>query len=71
MIDWGAFLLVVVVAVVSACFVTAVYGLGLRLWVAGRDGRARSARTIAVVCFAVCAVTVLYGVSLIVPQLHR
>ncbi|PZE24980.1 MULTISPECIES: hypothetical protein [unclassified Curtobacterium] len=71
MIDWGGFLLVVLVALISACFVTSVYGLGLRLWVTGRDGRARSARAAAVLCFAVCAATVLYGVYLIVPQFHQ
>ncbi|PZE81333.1 hypothetical protein [Curtobacterium sp. MCBD17_032] len=38
-IDWGAFLLVAVVAVVSACFVVTVYSVGLRLWSAA-DARA-------------------------------
>ncbi|WIB27470.1 hypothetical protein [Curtobacterium sp. MCSS17_015] len=38
-IDWGAFLLVALVAVVSACFVVAVYSVGLRFWSAA-DARA-------------------------------
>jgi hypothetical protein len=32
MIDWSAFLVVALVAVVSACFVVFVYSVGLRLW---------------------------------------
>lgn len=38
-IDWGAFLLVALVAVVSACFVVSVYSVGLRFWSAA-DTRA-------------------------------
>jgi hypothetical protein len=32
MIDWGAFLVVALVAVVSSCAVVAVYSVGLRFW---------------------------------------
>jgi hypothetical protein len=71
MIDWASFALVALTAVVAACFVVGVYALGLRLWVTGRDRRAQSARAAAVVCYAVCAATVLYGVYLIIPQLHQ
>ncbi|MGN8050012.1 hypothetical protein ACTJKO_10005 [Curtobacterium sp. 22159] len=38
-IDWFAFLTVAIVALVSACFVVAVYSVGLRLWSAA-DTRA-------------------------------
>uniref|UniRef100_A0A942T059 Uncharacterized protein n=1 Tax=Neobacillus citreus TaxID=2833578 RepID=A0A942T059_9BACI len=38
-IDWLAFVTVAVVAVVSSCFVVAVYSVGLRLWSAA-DTRA-------------------------------
>ncbi|WP_144764126.1 hypothetical protein [Curtobacterium sp. 9128] len=38
-IDWAAFLVVALVAVVSACFVVAVYSVGLRFWSAA-DTRA-------------------------------
>ncbi len=38
-IDWFAFLTVAIVALVSACFVVAVYSVGLRFWSAA-DTRA-------------------------------
>lgn len=43
MIDWAAFLIVAVVALVSSCAVVAVYSVGLRFWswadtLAGRYG---------------------------------
>jgi hypothetical protein len=38
-IDWGAFLIVAIVSVVSSCFVVALYSVGLRLWSAA-DTRA-------------------------------
>ena len=40
-IDWFAFLTVALVAVVSSCFVVAVYSVGLRLWSAAdtREGK--------------------------------
>jgi hypothetical protein len=31
-IDWGAFALVAIASIVSACVVVAVYSVGLRLW---------------------------------------
>jgi len=97
MIDWGQFLIVLLVSVVSACFVVTVYSSGLRLWstadtMAGRysmadDGTVgpstvgvpgatrplaavRAVRALAIVCFIVCALTVLYGIYLVVPQFH-
>ncbi|KQO63060.1 hypothetical protein [Curtobacterium sp. Leaf261] len=97
MIDWSAFLLVAVVAVVSACFVVFVYSVGLRLWsaadaMAGKYsiradgtlgpstsdipgatssvGMVRLVRSGAIACYVVCALVVLYGIYLIVPQFH-
>ena len=96
-IDWGAFLLVALVAVVSACFVVSVYSVGLRFWSAAdtragkytvKDdgtigpatagfpdpnaaaGAVRMLRALAVVCFVLCGVAVLYGIYLIVPAFH-
>ena len=66
MIDWGAFLTVVIGSLVSACLLVGLFSLGLRV----NDGTASWRRPIAVVIFVVCAVVVLFGIYLIVPILH-
>ncbi|GAB2969057.1 hypothetical protein [Frigoribacterium salinisoli] len=68
MIDWSAFLLVAVVALVAACALVSVYSLGLRLLAA--EPRTTLATVGARACFGLCAVGVLAGIWLIVPALH-
>jgi len=68
MIDWSAFLLVAVVALVSAGALVSVYALGLRLLAA--EPRTTLATAGARACFGLCAVGVLVGIWLIVPALH-
>lgn len=74
MIDWLAFLTVLVASVVSACAVVLLFSVGLRL-VSG-DGPAgepvrRWRRPLGVASFVLCGAVILYGVSLIIPALHR
>jgi hypothetical protein len=66
MIDWAAFLIVLVTSIVSACLVVALFSLGLRL--ASAIGVWR--RSLAVASFAVCGLAILFGVYLIIPALH-
>jgi cytochrome c biogenesis protein CcdA len=75
MIDWPAFLLVGVVALVSACVVVTVAALGFRLLETGKSARqsgesGRISLAVARALFAVCALVVLFGVYLIVPAFH-
>ena len=65
-IDWLAFVQVVVVALVSACFIVATFSAALRLG----DGTARWRRPVSVALYIVCALAVAFGVYLIVPALH-
>jgi hypothetical protein len=62
-IDWAAFLVVLVATLVAASLVVTLYSLGLRL----TDHATGVRRVAGVVCFAACALVVLYGVYLIVP----
>ncbi|MCU1583566.1 MAG: hypothetical protein JWM49_122 [Microbacteriaceae bacterium] len=66
MVDWTAFLIVLVTSIVSGCLVVALFSLGLRL--AAATGRWR--RALSVASFAGCALAILYGVYLIIPALH-
>ncbi|KQQ26493.1 MULTISPECIES: hypothetical protein [unclassified Frondihabitans] len=68
MINWGAFLLVALVSLVSAGALVTIYASGLRLLAV--DGRPRAAVVGAYACFTVCALGVLFGIYLIVPALH-
>ncbi|MDF2442521.1 MAG: hypothetical protein JWR01_724 [Subtercola sp.] len=65
-IDWLAFIEVVVVALVSACFIVTTFALALRLG----DGTARWRRPVSVTLFVVCGLAALFGVYLIIPALH-
>ena len=65
-IDWAAFLTVVVGSLVSACLLVTLFSLGLRV----NDGTAAWRRPAAVVVFVVCAVVVAFGIYLIVPFFH-
>jgi hypothetical protein len=66
MIDWMAFVTVVVAALVSACLLVTLFSLALRLG----DGEAPWRRPTAIALYAACAFVVLFGVFLIVPALH-
>ena len=66
MIAWTSFILVVVVALVAACLVVALFSVGLRL----SDGAAPWHRSVSVLAFVLCGVAVAFGIYLIVPALH-
>ncbi|GAA4669463.1 hypothetical protein [Frondihabitans cladoniiphilus] len=67
-IDWGAFITVALVSLVSAGALVAVYATGLRLLAV--EPRPAIASFGAYACFVVCALGVLYGIYLIIPSLH-
>lgn len=66
MIDWWAFLTVVVASLVSAGLLVTLFSLGLRLG----DGEARWHRIVAGALYTVCAGVVVVGIFLIVPYLR-
>ncbi|HEY8913080.1 hypothetical protein [Lacisediminihabitans sp.] len=66
-IEWGNFLIVLVVSVVAACGVVALFSLGIRLVSAS----GLWLRATGVAAFVACRALVLYGVYLIVPALDR
>jgi hypothetical protein len=68
MINWLAFVIVAVVSILAAAVVVVLFATGLRLLAV--DGRPLPARLGAWACFAISAAGALYGVWLIVPQLH-
>ena len=71
MIDWAAFALVGVAALVAAAALVALYASGLRLMAWSHSGSLmRTKRLGAIVCFAACGALVLFGIYLIVPALH-
>lgn len=83
-VDWGAFVVVTLVAFAATLVIVVCYALGLRLLAAGApldgvDGtptgdpsarRPPLATAGALVCFAIGVAAVLYGIWLIVPQFH-
>jgi len=66
MIDWLAFVSVVVSAVVAACLVVTLFSLSLRLGDSEKPWRKRAS----VAIYVVCGLFVLFGIYLIVPALH-
>jgi hypothetical protein len=74
-IDWAALGQVAVVSIGVAVAVVVIFSLGI-LALSHRDAdinrgnTATLALTGALLCFTACAATVLYGIYLIVPQLH-
>ncbi|MBX3068206.1 MAG: hypothetical protein KF867_00875 [Cryobacterium sp.] len=76
MIDWGAFVVVAVAALVGASAVVAIASLGIRLFESGSIAERRDSATgklqrlVARALFVVCAALVLFGVYLIVPFFH-
>ena len=71
MIDWSAFALVAVVALVAAAALVTLYASGLRLMAWSQSGSLmRTKRLGAIACFVACGALVLFGIYLIVPALH-
>ena len=66
MIDWMAFVTVVVATAVSAGLLVTLFAWGLRL----ADGKGRWRRLAAISLFTVCVFVVVFGIFLIVPALH-
>jgi hypothetical protein len=66
MIDWSTFPLVVVVALVAACLLVALFSLALRVG----DGAQPWRRPASVGLFVLCGLVVAFGIYLIVPALH-
>ncbi|TPW73221.1 hypothetical protein FJ658_06775 [Schumannella sp. 10F1B-5-1] len=79
-IDWAALGSVFVVALIASVALVVVFALGVRLYSLGGAGSASGSGTAstgsalprlgAVICFALCAIGVLFGVWLIVPFFH-
>jgi hypothetical protein len=67
MIDWLAFVSVVVSAIVAACVVVTLFSLALRLG----DGEEPWRKRVSVALFVLCGIFVLFGIYLIVPALHQ
>jgi len=67
MIDWLAFVSVVISALVAACLVVTLFSLALRLG----DGTETWRKGVSVTLFVVCGLAVLFGIYLIVPALHQ
>jgi len=71
-VDWGAFVVVFLVAFAASILVVGSYAVGLRLLSTGTSVKERPlpATAGAFVCFAVGVAAVLFGLWLIVPQFH-
>jgi len=67
MIDWLAFLSVLVASIIGACGVVFLFSVGLRL--VGSDVRWR--RPVGVLAFVLCGLVILFGLYLIIPAFHR
>ncbi|BDZ51923.1 hypothetical protein GCM10025867_41640 [Frondihabitans sucicola] len=79
-VDWGAFVVVFLVALAATAVVVLAFSLGLRLLAdgelegapaGGRSGPRSMPRSIAAwACIAVGAAAVLFALYLIIPQFH-
>ena len=67
MIDWLAFVIVVVTALVSACHLVTLYSLALRLG----DGAAPWRRYASIGMYVLCGIAVAFGIWIIVPFFHQ
>ena len=65
-IDWLAFVVVVVAALVAACIVITLFSTALRVG----DGEAAWRRPVSIALYVVCALVVIFGLYLIIPALH-
>ncbi|TPW70774.1 hypothetical protein [Schumannella sp. 10F1B-5-1] len=66
MIDWAAFFVVAVSALIAACIIVTLFSLALRLG----DGAAPWRRPVSIAMYVLCGLAVLFGIYLIVPALH-
>jgi hypothetical protein len=71
-INWGAFGLVFVAALVAAVVIVLFFSVAMRLLSLGPDAQHRppAATVGAIVCIAICAAAVLYGIYLVIPLFH-
>jgi predicted cation transporter len=69
-VDWGAFVVVLLVALVATVVIVISYATGLRLLAVGGERRPAAASFAAYACFAVGVAAVLYGIWLLIPQFH-
>jgi len=67
MIDWLAFVSVVLSAAIAACVIVTLFSLGLRLG----DGEEPWRKRVSIALFVLCGLFVLFGIYLIVPALHE
>ena len=65
MIEWGSFLVVLVVSIVGACGIVLLFSVGLRLV----DSEGGWRKPLGVASFVACALLILYGIYLIIPGL--
>lgn len=65
-IEWGNFLIVLIVSIVGACGIVVLFALGVRL----TAGERRWQKPVGVSCFVLCALLIVYGIYLIIPALH-
>ena len=70
MIEWGSFFVVAAVALVATVVLTLFCSGGVRLLSDGRAAQDRVRVATAYACFAVCGAAVLFGLWLVIPQLH-
>jgi len=63
-IEWGNFLIVLLASIAGGCGVVVLFSLGLRF--AGPETALRG-RALGVLCFVVCGILILFGISLIIP----
>lgn len=71
---WLELLTVAGATLIAAVIVVVLYSLGVRLTaIAGdvRDETPRWTRALAVACFAVCGLAVLFGIYLVVPYFSK
>jgi hypothetical protein len=66
MINWSAFVVVVVVALVAASVLVTLFSTALRVG----DGDAPWRRPVSVGLYVVCGFVVVFGLYLIIPALH-
>lgn len=75
-VEWGSFLLVTVVSLVSAVAVVTVASFGMKLYENAQQARktegesGRLALAVARGLFGLCGLVVLFGVYLIIPAFH-
>ena len=67
MINWIAFVTVVVASLVAASTIVTLFSLALRLG----DGEEPWRKRASVALYVVCGLAVLFGIYLIVPALHH